>query len=115
MFQKNLIVWKLFISGPTISPVQFVSEELNSVETSFLTSYILETSIVSEELNSVETCWYRMVFKPFVRFQKNLIVWKLICTSSIVSEFGMFQKNLIVWKHIVHSPVAYSSEGFRRT
>ena len=57
--------------------IKSVSEELNSVETSFLFCTLDYEIIVSEELNSVETnpilCIPGVVF---LQFQKNLIVWK---------------------------------------
>ena len=55
-----------------------VSEELNSVETKELSERVTSYHQVSEELNSVETdnVWAGSEAGA-MKFQKNLIVWKL--------------------------------------
>ena len=75
-FQKNLIVWKLSRSSLFQSSHPVVSEELNSVETSVLTTFSTSAISVSEELNSVETEERADEMVAHAMFQKNLIVWK---------------------------------------
>ena len=36
-----------------------------------------------------------------LEFQKDLIVWKLVCVSPMSAVFSTFQKDLIVWKPAV--------------
>ena len=54
-----------------------VSEELNSVETNLRPADEKVMGGVSEELNSVETRCFAASTPNNLRFQKNLIVWKL--------------------------------------
>ena len=76
-----------------------VSEELSSVETSISHYLFYFIHCVSEELSSVET-WRKVEIKspPRARFQKNLVVWKLIFKVSLSLFRKSFQKNLVVWK-----------------
>ncbi len=76
-FQKNLVVWKLPEMPQRLSGEEWVSEELSSVETIFLS--------------------YRYPILYF-SFQKNLVVWKQNKTIIKPKKEKEFQKNLVVWK-----------------
>ena len=69
-------MWKQYILGGTVTDCDFVSEELSSVETG---------------LSGGRRANY-------IRFQKNLVVWKHSFYLFIIESFFWFQKNLVVWK-----------------
>ena len=115
-----------------------VSEELNSVETPNITSTSTLVVCVSEELNSVETPYIVEDAAKLLKFQKNLIVWKLHsvspsspeqhtvseelnsvetpCEPTILRKWHRtFQKNLIVWKRGSGHFRDFMISRFRRT
>ncbi len=56
-------------------------------------------SMVSEELSSVETERKKTRGRFLnLKFQKNLVVWKLSHISIFFWHWYPFQKNLVVWK-----------------
>ena len=106
------------------------------METAYSDDHGVTWKQVSEELNSVETVLALVALSRLRKFQKNLIVWKLLsCPSAAftcvkVSEelnsvetkhfvfcIGIraeFQKNLIVWKQYLKGKYFALSKQFQK-